>query len=138
MIWEKDYLVIIKNKEKYAIINIDSRGYFILMMEYALFFVGRNYEGIKINYYIFNSISYYNNLNYYFNELRYNKVNVYIYDYNTPSIKFHEKLGFKKEGRLRQMAYSMGKYHDTLFYGLLKIWIERYKIGYKRRIWWKS
>lgn len=59
-------------------------------------------------------------LNYYFNELRYNKVNVYIYDYNTPSIKFHEKLGFKKEGRLRQMAYSMGKYHDTLFYGLLK------------------
>jgi len=59
-------------------------------------------------------------LNYYFNELRYNKVNVYIYDYNTPSIKFHEKLGFVKEGRLRQMAYSNGSYHDTLFYGMLK------------------
>ena len=27
------------------------------MMEYALFFVGRNYEGIKINYYIFNSLA---------------------------------------------------------------------------------
>lgn len=59
-------------------------------------------------------------LNYYFNELRYNKVNVYIYDYNEPSIKFHEKLGFIKEGRLRQMAYSNGKYHDIIFYGMLK------------------
>ncbi len=59
-------------------------------------------------------------LNYYFNELRYNKVNVYIYDYNEASIRFHEKLGFTKEGRLRQMAYSNGKYHDTIFYGMLK------------------
>ena len=58
--------------------------------------------------------------NYYFNELRYNKVNVYIYDYNTPSLRFHEKLGFVKEGCLRQMAYSMGCYHDAYFYGMLK------------------
>ncbi len=59
-------------------------------------------------------------LRYYFNELRYNKVNVYIYDYNMPSIKFHEKYGFVFEGRLRQMSYSGGKYHDTLYYGMLK------------------
>lgn len=59
-------------------------------------------------------------LNYYFNELRYHKVNVYIYDYNTPSIKFHEKLGFKNEGRLREAAYSNGCYHDIVFYGMLK------------------
>lgn len=59
-------------------------------------------------------------LNYYFNELRYNKVNVYIYDYNEPSIKFHEKFGFIKEGRLRQMAYSNGEYHDVIFYGMTK------------------
>ncbi|MBE7049568.1 MAG: GNAT family N-acetyltransferase [Ruminococcaceae bacterium] len=59
-------------------------------------------------------------LNYYFNELRYNKVNVYIYDFNTPSIRFHEKSGFVFEGRLRQMSYSGGQYHDTLYYGMLK------------------
>ena len=59
-------------------------------------------------------------LNYYFNELRYNKANVYIYDYNTPSLRFHEKLGFIKEGQLRQMAYSNGAYHDTIYMGLLK------------------
>ena len=61
-----------------------------------------------------------NEFNYYFNELRYNKVNVYIYDYNIPSIEFHKKLGLTKEGRLRQMAYSEGKYHDIIFYGMLK------------------
>ena len=59
-------------------------------------------------------------LNYYFNELRYNKVNVYIYDYNTPSIHFHEKLGFLREGELRQMAYSSGAYHNIIFYGMTK------------------
>lgn len=59
-------------------------------------------------------------LNYYFNELRYNKVNVYIYDFNDASIKFHEKLGFIFEGRLRQMAYTGGEYRDCLFYGMLR------------------
>ena len=59
-------------------------------------------------------------LNYYFNELRYNKVNVYIYDYNTPSIRFHEKLGFIREGELRDMAYSGGEYHNIIFYGMTK------------------
>ncbi len=59
-------------------------------------------------------------LSYYFNELRYNKVNVYIYDYNTPSIKFHEKLGFVREGELREMSYSNGEYHNIIFYGMTK------------------
>ena len=59
-------------------------------------------------------------LDYYFNELRYNKSNVYIYDYNEASRKFHEKLGFVEEGRLRQMSYSGGKYHDTVYYGILR------------------
>ena len=59
-------------------------------------------------------------LDYYFNELRYNKVNVYIYDYNLPSISFHEKLGFLREGELRQMAYSAGEYHNIIFYGMTK------------------
>ncbi len=60
-------------------------------------------------------------LSYYFNELRYNKVNVYIYDYNTPSLRFHEKLGFIREGELRDMAYSNGEYHNIIFYGMTKL-----------------
>ena len=78
-------------------------------------FVKEKFKGRKIAADAVNIV-----LDYYFNELRYNKVNVYIYDYNIPSIKFHEKLGFELEGRLRQMSYSNGKYHDTLYYGMLK------------------
>jgi len=111
-----DFLFIIENNNEQPVgfiitFDCDQRmGTF----KYGLFLLqnsqGKGYgsEAVKIT------------LNYYFNELRYNKVNVYIYDYNTPSISFHEKLGFKNEGKLREMAYSNGKYHDTIFYGMLK------------------
>ena len=57
-------------------------------------------------------------LDYYFNYLRYHKANVYIYDFNTASQKFHEKLGFVKEGILREVAYMDGEYHDAVYYGI--------------------
>lgn len=57
-------------------------------------------------------------LGYYFNQLRYHKANVYIYDFNTASQRFHEKLGFIKEGTLRQVAYIDGEYHDAIYYGI--------------------
>ena len=80
--------------------------------KYGLFFVqeaqGKGYasEAVKIV------------LDYYFNQLRYHKANVYIYDFNTPSVKFHEKMGFVREGRLRQVAYIDGEYCDAVYYGM--------------------
>ncbi|WP_170110188.1 GNAT family N-acetyltransferase [Flavilitoribacter nigricans] len=59
-------------------------------------------------------------LNYYFQELRYHKVTVDIYDHNLASIALHEHLGFSREGRLRQMRFAGGKYFDVLKYGLLR------------------
>lgn len=59
-------------------------------------------------------------LDYYFFERRYHKCNVYIYDFNQPSIRFHEKLGFRLEGKIRDMVYTGGQYHDTLWYGMTK------------------
>ncbi len=59
-------------------------------------------------------------LDYYFFERRYHKCNVYIYAFNAPSVRFHEKLGFLPEGRLRDMVYTGGQYHDTLYYGITK------------------
>ncbi len=111
-----DFMFVIENNEGKAVgfiitFDCDSRmgtfKYGIFMTDDAK---GRGYgsEAVRIM------------LNYYFNELRYNKVNVYIYDFNEASVKFHEKLGFIKEGRLRQMAYSNGSYHDTYFYGMLR------------------
>lgn len=59
-------------------------------------------------------------LNYYFQELRYHKVTVDIFEYNTASVMLHEKLGFSKEGQLRQIRFAEGKYFDLLKYGLLR------------------
>lgn len=59
-------------------------------------------------------------LRYYFEELRYQKVNVVIHADNSPSVKLHEKLGFQLEGRQRRMFYTGGQFVDLLHYGLLK------------------
>lgn len=57
-------------------------------------------------------------LNYFFNELRYQKVVAYVYDFNTASIALHEHLGFQLEGRLRRMIYTGGQHHDLLIFGM--------------------
>lgn len=57
-------------------------------------------------------------LRYFFRERGYQKVTVHVYDFNEPSIRLHERLGFQREGRLRRMIYTDGTYHDDLLYGL--------------------
>jgi RimJ/RimL family protein N-acetyltransferase len=57
-------------------------------------------------------------LRYFFRELRYQKVNVHVYDFNEPSTRLHERLGFRLEGRLRRMIYTGGERHDDLLYGM--------------------
>ena len=58
-------------------------------------------------------------LDYYFNQLRYHKANIYIYADNAPSIAFHQKLGFVREGLSRESAFFDGKYHDVVYMGLI-------------------
>jgi len=57
-------------------------------------------------------------LRYYFEELRYQKVTVHVYDFNDASIQLHRKLGFQEEGRLRRMIYTGGRHHDEILLGL--------------------
>ncbi len=57
-------------------------------------------------------------LSYYFNELRFHKCNVTVYDYNEGSKALHKSLGFIEEGRQRESKYSNGKYYDLIFYGM--------------------
>lgn len=40
-------------------------------------------------------------LRFYFDELRYQKVNAGVYAFNEPSLKLHAKLGMREEGRIR-------------------------------------
>ena len=53
-------------------------------------------------------------LGYYFEELRYQKVMAHIYAFNESSIQLHERLGFKQEGRLRNMVFTQGRHFDEL------------------------
>ncbi|MDF2925796.1 MAG: N-acetyltransferase [Paenibacillaceae bacterium] len=57
-------------------------------------------------------------LRYYFFELGYQKVTPHVYSYNERSIRLHEKLGFQREGQLRSMVYSNGKYYDEVHFGM--------------------
>ncbi|MDQ4078442.1 MAG: GNAT family N-acetyltransferase [Chloroflexota bacterium] len=57
-------------------------------------------------------------LRYYFEELRYQKVTVSIHSYNDASIALHETLGFVREGTLRRMTYTRGRYWDVHWYGM--------------------
>ena len=57
-------------------------------------------------------------LRYYFQELRYQKANVAVYDINEPSKRLHEALGFQVEARLRRSVYTKGEFSDLLWFGM--------------------
>ncbi len=57
-------------------------------------------------------------LRYYFRELRYQKVTVFIYSFNERSMKLHESLSFKQEGRIRRAVFTNGCYYDEVLYGM--------------------
>lgn len=57
-------------------------------------------------------------VDYYFQHLRYHKVTPQVNSDNEASIQLHESLGFKLEGRVRDMMFTNGAYVDVLYYGL--------------------
>jgi len=64
-------------------------------------------------------------VDYYFLHLRYHKVTAGVHSDNKASIRLHEVLGFKLEGRIREMVFTHGEYVDVLYYGLTS---EEYKL----------
>lgn len=59
-------------------------------------------------------------LRYYFQELRYQKVNVATQSDNAATIALHEHLGFTREGMQRRMVFQQGRYFDLALFGLTK------------------
>lgn len=57
-------------------------------------------------------------LRYFFEELRYQKVTVTVFEFNQASIELHEKLGFQHEGRMRRTVFTGGKHYDEIIMGL--------------------
>jgi RimJ/RimL family protein N-acetyltransferase len=64
---------------------------------------------------------------YFFQELRYQKVNARVFSFNTPSLALHDKLGFVCEGAVRRMVYTGGQYYDIVLFGMTsEEFAERY------------
>ncbi len=59
-------------------------------------------------------------IDYGFKKLGLHRIYVYVFAYNKRSIAMNKKLGFRKEGVLRDGASYKGKFHDELVMGLLK------------------
>jgi RimJ/RimL family protein N-acetyltransferase len=57
-------------------------------------------------------------LGYFFGELRYQKATAHVYSFNDPSIRLHERLGFVREGQMRRMRYTDGRYCDDILFGM--------------------
>ncbi|MCF8241947.1 MAG: GNAT family N-acetyltransferase [Melioribacteraceae bacterium] len=58
-------------------------------------------------------------MDYAFNKMNFYRLEAEVLEFNVGSIKLLEKLGFVKEGVLREAKYSDGKYWDIFRYGLL-------------------
>ncbi|MBC8449073.1 MAG: GNAT family N-acetyltransferase [Chloroflexi bacterium] len=55
-----------------------------------------------------------------FEELNLHRVFLHVYDFNERAIRCYEKLGFRREGRLRQSQFTEGRYVDELIMGMLR------------------
>jgi RimJ/RimL family protein N-acetyltransferase len=59
-------------------------------------------------------------IDYGFHTLNLNRIQLHVFSGNLTAIKIYEKIGFVKEGVLREAMYHHGKYCDFLVMGLLK------------------
>ncbi len=55
-----------------------------------------------------------------FNEMNLNRIQLNVYGFNERAIRSYEKCGFVKEGVLRKSLYKAGQYHDEIIMSILK------------------
>jgi RimJ/RimL family protein N-acetyltransferase len=54
-----------------------------------------------------------------FEDLSLRRIDLRVYAFNTPAVKCYEKLGFVKEGNIRQFTKFENEYWDVLLYSML-------------------
>lgn len=59
-------------------------------------------------------------LDYAFNELNLNRIQLHVAEKNQAAVQLYKKSGFIVEGKLRQAMYQHGKYWDFYLMGILK------------------
>jgi RimJ/RimL family protein N-acetyltransferase len=58
-------------------------------------------------------------LRYAFEDSGLNRVGLSVFEFNEPAIHTYEKLGFKREGQLRQAIQRDGSFHDAILMSIL-------------------
>lgn len=67
-------------------------------------------------------------LDYGFLALDLSKIYLYVDGSNQRAVELYEKIGFVKEGHLRQHRMKNGKYHDKLVFGMLRSeWLSEHR-----------
>ena len=55
-----------------------------------------------------------------FNILNMNRIELSVYDFNSRAFKTYQKVGFIEEGRKRQARFHNGKYQDEIIMSILR------------------
>lgn len=55
-----------------------------------------------------------------FNRLNLHRIGLRVYEYNRRAIRCYEKVGFRREGALREGRFLDGRWHDVVLMGLLE------------------
>jgi RimJ/RimL family protein N-acetyltransferase len=59
-------------------------------------------------------------VNYGFKQLNLHRISSTAYSFNERSIRMHLRIGFREEGRQREVAFKNGKYCDKVIFGILR------------------
>ncbi len=59
-------------------------------------------------------------IDYGFKQLNLRRISSYVFSPNGRSLRMHQKLGFVKEGVLRQAFYKNGRFMDEVLFGMLR------------------
>lgn len=78
-------------------------------------FIHPEYQGKKIGTSVLKAM-----ISHAFNHLNLHRLEAEVIAYNIPGIKLIERMGFVREGCLREARFFEGKYHDIFRFGLLK------------------
>lgn len=60
-------------------------------------------------------------VDYGFKKLRLRRIFLHVYDFNIRGYKSYQRIGFKKEGVLREHRFRNGHFHDEIIMGILNI-----------------
>ncbi|MFO0969258.1 MAG: GNAT family protein [Gemmataceae bacterium] len=55
-----------------------------------------------------------------FETINLNRLGLHVYEFNERAIRAYERVGYRREGVLRQSFFSEGRYWDTVVMGLLR------------------